>query len=251
MKKLRVIARLDVKNDHVIKGIHLEGLRKVGLPEELSCKYYDHGIDEILFMDAVASLYERNNLFHIIEKASEEVFVPITIGGGLRSLPDIEAALRAGADKVAIDTQAIKTPGLIREAAHVYGSQCIVGSIEAKRRNDTWEAYTDNGREATGVQVLDWVIELEQLGAGEILLTSVDRDGTKKGLDTELAAEVCKRVNIPVVLSGGVGKTKDLVKTCKTVALDGVALASVLHYDKMSIRDAKSSLQKVGIEVRL
>ncbi len=250
MKKLRIIARLDVKNDHVIKGIHLEGLRKVGLPEELSCQYYDQGIDEILFMDAVASLYERNNLFHIIEKASEEVFVPITIGGGLRSLPDIEAALRSGADKVAINTQAIKTPGLIREAAHVYGSQCIVGSIEAKRRNNTWEAYIDNGREATGIDVLEWVTELEKLGAGEILLTSVDRDGTKKGLDTELADEVCKRVNIPVVLSGGVGKTRDLVKTCKTVPLDGVALASVLHYNKMTIEEAKSSLHKAGIEVR-
>jgi cyclase len=251
MKKLRLIARLDVKNDHVIKGIHLEGLRKVGDPQEFARRYYQAGVDEILFMDAVASLYERNNLFHIINRACEEVFIPITIGGGIRSLHDIEAALASGADKVALNTQAIKTPGLIREASHVYGSQCIVASIEAKRKSTGWEAYTDNGREATGRCVLEWVEELEELGAGEILVTSIDKEGTQKGFDIALAKEILSRVNIPVVFSGGAGKTSHLSALCEQAPVDGIAIASVLHYDKLEVRDIKEHLRDSGTEVRL
>lgn len=251
MKKLRVVARLDVKNDHVIKGIHLEGLRKVGRPGELSKRYYAAGIDEVLFMDAVASLYERNNLFGMIEKACEEVFVPMTLGGGIRKLRDIDAALKAGADKVALNTQAIKTPGIIREAAHVYGSQCIVASIEAKRRKNGWEAYVDNGREATGVNVLQWAQELEKLGAGEILLTSIDCEGTSKGMAVELATRVCELVNIPVVLSGGAGTTDHVVQAGAIAQLDAIAFASVLHYEKLSVDNIKQALCGAGRETRL
>lgn len=162
-KKTRIIARIDVKNEFVIKGIHLEGLRKVGDPIELARKYYQAGIDEILFMDAVASLYGRNNLFHIIEMACREVFIPITIGGGIRSIDDIDKALKSGADKISLNTQAIKEPALISRAAEIYGSQCVVASIEAKKRNGWWEAYVDNGREETGINVVEWAMELERL----------------------------------------------------------------------------------------
>ncbi len=161
-----MIARLDIKNDFVIKGIHLEGLRKVGNPNELARKYYEEGIDEILFMDAVASLYERNNIFPTIERACKEVFIPITVAGGIRSIQDIAAALKAGADKIGINTQAIKTPNIITEASRIYGSQCIVGSIEAKRKGNCWEAYIDNGREETGIDAVEWACRLEELGAG-------------------------------------------------------------------------------------
>lgn len=251
MKKLRLIARLDVKNDHVIKGIHLEGLRKVGDPQELTRRYYDAGIDEILFMDAVASLYQRNNLFHIINRASEEAFIPITIGGGIRSLEDIDAALRAGADKVALNTQATKTPRLIQEASRVYGSQCIVASIEAKQKGDGWEAYTDNGREATGRCVLSWAQELQDLGAGEILVTSIDKEGTQRGFDTALANKVAELVNIPVVISGGAGKPRHLSALCEKASVDAIAVAAILHYDKHGVAELKQHLQHSGTEVRL
>jgi cyclase len=173
MSKSRLIARIDVKNEFVIKGIHLEGLRKVGDPIDLANNYYQDGIDEIIFMDAVASLYGRNNLFHIIEEACKKVFVPITIGGGIRCINDIELALKSGADKISLNTQAIKTPSIITEASRIYGSQCIIGSIEAKRKGNSWEAYVDNGREETGIDAIDWACKLEQLGAGELMITSI------------------------------------------------------------------------------
>lgn len=251
MKKLRMVARIDVKNEFVIKGIHLEGLRKVGNPNELAKKYYELGIDEILFMDVVASLYQRHNLFHIIEKACEEVFIPITIGGGIRSISDIDAALKSGADKISINTQAIKTPSLITEASEKYGRQCVVGSIEAKRKSNHWEAYMDNGRESTGKDVVEWAKELEKLGAGEILLTSIDQEGTKKGFDLALAKAVCDAVSIPVIASGGIGKPLDVSKLCSQVDVDAVAIASLLHYEKNVPEDFKTELHRHQIAVRL
>jgi len=246
---MRIVARLDIKNAHVIKGIHLEGLRKVGAPGALAARYYREGIDEFVLMDAVASLYGRNNLFDVVEAACREVFVPLTLGGGLRSLADIERALGAGADKVAINTQAHKTPDLVREAARLFGSQCIVGSIEAKRKNGGWEAYVDNGREPTGRDALEWMARLQDQGAGEILLTSVDQEGTRRGLDTSLAARAAERAQVPVVLSGGAGTVEQIVAAAGT-GVDGIALASVLHYATVSVAQVKAALAAAGVKVR-
>lgn len=250
-KKTRIIARIDVKNEFVIKGIHLEGLRKVGDPIELARKYYQAGIDEILFMDAVASLYGRNNLFHIIEMACREVFIPITIGGGIRSIDDIDKALKSGADKISLNTQAIKEPALISRAAEIYGSQCVVASIEAKKRNGWWEAYVDNGREETGINVVEWAMELERLGAGEILLTSIDMEGTKKGFDISLIESVYKNVNIPVIVSGGAGNAGHVAELAKHVDLDAVAFASLFHYNLADVGELKKQLNEKGMNVRV
>jgi cyclase len=252
MHKTRLIARLDIKNEFVIKGIHMEGLRKVGDPVDLAKKYYHSGIDEIVFMDAVASLYERNNLFHIIEEACKEIFIPITIGGGIRSIHDIEKALKAGADKVALNTQAVKTPQLIKEASRIYGSQCIIGSIEAKRRGNHWEAFTDNGREETGIEVIGWAKKLQELGAGEILLTSVDQEGTKKGFDIDLIKNVSEGVEIPVIASGGAGSIEDVEKLISnTPHISGVAIAAIIHYNLCSVEGIKKHMQLQNIHMRI
>jgi cyclase len=251
MHKIRLIARLDVKNEYVIKGIHLEGLRKVGNPNELAKKYYEAGIDEIVFMDAVASLYERNNLFHIIEKACKEVFIPITIGGGIRSIHDIEKALKAGADKIALNTQAIKTPNLIKEASRIYGSQCIIGSIETKRRGNLWEAYTDNGREETGINAVDWARQLEDLGAGELMITSIDQEGTKKGFDEAFAYQVTSKVSIPVIVSGGAGNMNHIKTLCENTQASAVAIASIIHYNTLTIPEIKTFMHQNSIKVRI
>jgi cyclase len=241
---MRVIARLDVKNNFVIKGIHLEGLRKVGDPNQLAKAYYEAGIDEILFIDAVASLYNRNNLFDVIKKASEEVFVPITIGGGLRNLSDIEQALDAGADKVALNTAAIREPDLIEKVAKQYGSQCVVASVQAKRTPSGWEAYIETGREKTGVQVLDWVKRLQDLGAGEILLTSVDQEGTKSGFDLPLVRAVNESVSIPVLVSGGYGQPKHIQELLEVTEPSGICFASVLHYKMTSVMELRKTIDQ-------
>ena len=241
---MRVIARLDIKNEFVIKGIHLEGLRKVGDPCALAKLYYETGIDEVLFMDALASLYDRNNLFHIIEAACREVFIPITIGGGIRSLADIDQALKSGADKVAINTGAVNNPVIIREASLRYGSQAVVASIEAKRNGDTWSAYVDNGREPTGKSVLEWAQELEQLGAGELIVTSVDQEGTKKGFDIDLVEQVNNALTIPVIACGGLGNLNHLKDLLNRVTPSAVACASVLHYKLHDVAAIKEVTRK-------
>ena len=252
MKKIRVVARIDVKNEFAIKGIHLEGLRKVGDPNELALKYYQAGVDEIIFMDAVAAYYDRNNLSEIIKSACKDVFVPITVGGGIRTIEDIQTALNSGADKIAINTKAIRCPEFIQEAASIFGAQCIVVSIEAKKISDgKWEAYIENGREPTGYDVLDWVKEVEKLGAGEILLTSIDADGTKKGYDYDLCREVVRLVSLPVIASGGAGNVKHISKLIEESKVDAVAIASMLHYNIASIKDVKSAMISSDIRVRL
>ncbi len=236
---MRVIARLDIKNEYVIKGIHLEGLRKVGEPHERAVHYYKQGVDEIIFMDAVASLYGRNNLFHIIKRVTNDIFVPITLGGGLRNLKDIQQALYSGADKVSINTEAIKRPEFISEASGRFGSQCIVGSIEAKKNDNNWEAYVDNGRERTGVDVLMWARKLQELGAGEILLTSIDCEGTQKGFDIDLIKQVSDVVSIPVIACGGMGDIKHITSLVNQVKPSAIAVASAIHYEKISINTIK------------
>ena len=253
MNKTRIIARVDVKNEFAIKGIHLEGLRKVGDPNELAKQYYQDGIDEIIFMDAVAAYYDRNSLTHIIERACKDVFVPITVGGGIRKISDIQIALNAGADKTAINTKAVRDPNFIKEASEVFGSQCIVSSIDAlKIGPDSWEVYIDNGREPTGLDVIEWAQKVEYLGAGEIMLTSIDKEGTKKGFDIELNKRVSESVSIPIISSGGAGKGLDVANVIDNAEIDAVAIASLFHYKIETVESLKKLLfNERKIQVRL
>ena len=252
MNKIRIIARIDIKNEYVIKGIHLEGLRKVGNPNELAKKYYEQGIDEIVFMDAVAAYYDRNSLSDIIKQACKDVFIPITVGGGIRKIEDIQTALNSGADKVAINTKAIHDPNFIKESSEIFGSQCIVSSIVAKKITENkWEAYIDNGREPTGKDVIEWAKEVEKLGAGEIMLTSIDKEGTKKGFDIELNQAVSAAVSIPIISSGGMKSSNDAINLLKASKIDAIATASTLHYDLESIQGIKKNLINNDIKVRV
>lgn len=240
--KPRIIARLDIKNDDVIKGIHLEGLRKVGSPITLAKKYYAQNIDEIIFMDAVASLYRRNSIYETIAMACKEIFVPVTIGGGIRTLEDIKRAMSTGADKVAVNTAFIENPTLIKKFSNLYGSQAIVGSIEAKQKGNSWEAYICNGKEPTGIDVIEWAKELEDKGVGELLITSIDQEGTKRGLDFELYNEVSKVVSIPIIASGGIGQPKHILQLSSVLNISAFALASILHYNSYTIDEIKNLL---------
>ena len=252
MNKIRIIARLDVKNEFVIKGIHLEGLRKIGDPNKLAKKYYEDGADEIIFMDAVAAYYDRNSLSHIVAKACEDIFIPITVGGGIRTLEDIQNALNSGADKVAINTKAIQYPDFLTQASRVFGSQCIVSSIVAKKiASKKWEAYIDNGREPTGLDAIEWARKVEELGAGEIMLTSLDMEGTKKGFDIELYQAIQDIVSIPIIASGGMGKADDAIELLINSKVDAIATASVIHYNLDSITNIKKSFIENNIKVRV
>jgi imidazole glycerol-phosphate synthase subunit HisF len=249
---IRLIARLDVKGPNLIKGVHLEGLRVVGKPNEHARRYYEAGIDELIYMDIVASLYNRNNLVDVVHEATRDVFVPMTVGGGVRSIDDAITLLRAGADKVAINTAAVRRPELITELAERLGAQCVVLSIEAKRIGPgRWEAYTDNGRERTGLDVVEWAKRAASLGAGEILLTSVDQEGTRKGFDVALVRAVSTAVGIPVIASGGMGTPEHLVEVVRDGAADAVAIADMLHYGRLSLADIRRTAHDRGVAVRL
>lgn len=246
----RVIARLDIKGPNLVKGIHLEGLRVIGDPAEHAVRYYREGADELLYIDIVASLYERNNLVEVVSRTASEIFVPLTVGGGVRKVEDFTQLLRAGADKVAINTAAIRRPELIGEASRMFGSQCVVLSIEAKRRpQGGWEAYTDNGRERTGLDVLEWARRAVDLGAGEVLLTSVDAEGTRKGFDLELVRALGPVLPVPVIACGGAGSIEHVADGIDQGA-DAVAVASLLHYKTESIGSLKAGLAARGIVVR-
>lgn len=251
MRNVRVIARLDVKGPNLIKGIQLEGLRVVGKPLDFAQKYYQQGIDEIIYMDSVASLYGRNNLSDVVAETSRNIFIPVTVGGGIRSVDDAWNLFKSGADKVAINTAAIKNPELISDIAARFGNQAVVVSIEAKKvGSGRWECYVDNGREKTGVDVLDWAKQVETLGAGEILLTSVEQEGTQKGFDLELVAAVSNLVKIPVIASGGMGTLNHFEECVLDARADAVAIAHVLHYDKVSVNDIKKFAIEKEIPVR-
>lgn len=250
MRNVRLIARLDVKAPNLVKGIQLEGLRKLGDPNDFAHRYYRHGIDEIFYEDIVASLYERNSLLDLIEKTTNDIFVPITVGGGIRSVQDVDAALRAGADKVSINTAAIKNPGLITDVAQRFGSQCMVLSIQAKRIGTGWEAYYDNGREHSHLNVIEWAKKGQELGAGEIILTSVDMEGTAKGFDILLIKAVTDAVTIPVIASGGMGKLDDIEEAVKNGHADAIAMAYVLHYGYYEVEDVRRHCLEHDIPVR-
>lgn len=251
MSNVRIIARLDVKGPNLIKGVHLEGLRVIGSPHEYARRYYREGADELVYMDIVASLYGRSNLLDIVREAAQDVFIPMTVGGGVRSVDDAHALLRAGADKIAINTAAVRNPGLITEIARRFGSQCMVLSIEAKRQpNGGWEAYTDCGRERSGLDVLEWATKAVRLGAGEILLTSVDREGTRQGFDVNLVKAVTSAVNIPVIASGGMGCSEHAVDVVNAGGADAVAVADLLHYERSSVTKVREDLAAAGLKVR-
>lgn len=252
MRSLRLVARLDIKGPNLIKGVHLEGLRVVGDPQAYARKYYQSGADELVYMDIVASLYGRNSILEVVRRAAEEVFIPMTVGGGIRSVEDVRDVLRAGADKVAINTAAVRRPELVAEVARRFGSQCMVLSIEAKRVADNrWEAYTDNGRERTGLDVVDWARRGVALGAGEILLTSVDQEGTRKGFDVALVRAVTDSVQVPVIASGGMGSGEHLVGVVRDGGADAVAMADVLHYERMTMPEIRSVALAAGLPVRV
>lgn len=250
-KKMRLIARLDINNEYVIKGKYLEGLRKVGKPYELAYDYYIQGIDEIIFLDAVASLYDRNSLTDVIKRSCRDVFVPIAVGGGIRTIYDIKLALNAGADKVAINTQAIKNIGFVKQAVEIFGSQAIIGSVVAFRSSNGWEAYMDNAKHKTGRNALEWAEELQDAGVGELLLTSMNKDGLMAGFDINLIRLVSGTVNVPVIACSGAGTPQHIAEVCEKTDCDAVAVASMLHYNKSSVLDIKKHLHSLNIEVRL
>ena len=252
MSLLRLIARLDVKGGNVVKGINFEGLKVVGKAKEMAERYAEAGADEILYLDVTASLYGRNQLESLLEKTVESVFVPITVGGGIASIADARRLFNAGADKIAVNTAALKRPALINELADHFGSQAVVVSIEAKRVNGGWECYTDNGRNPVAVhdrrlQVGEWAAEVVRRGAGELLITSVDREGTRKGFDVDLIAAIAPHVPIPVTASGGCGSLEHLRSVLVDGKADAVAVASALHYGKLTfqeMREAARPLQR-------
>lgn len=251
MKNIRLIARLDIKGPNLIKGIHLEGLRVMGSPNEHAICYYLQGADELIYMDSVASLYGRNHLGEIIKAAAKNIFVPMTVGGGIRSIDDATAILRSGADKVAVNTAAVADPQLITEIARRFGSQCMVLSVEAKEvGKDRWEVYTDNGRERTNIDVITWIKKGVSMGAGEILLTSVDREGTRKGFDTALIKAVSAEVTVPIIASGGMGSIEHGIDAISIGGADAIAMADILHYKRASIVDIRLAAMKAGLGVR-
>ncbi|MDP3559143.1 MAG: imidazole glycerol phosphate synthase cyclase subunit [Legionellaceae bacterium] len=251
MHNLRIIPRLDIKGPNLIKGIHLEGLRVMGNPQEFAFRYYEAGADELIYMDSVASLYGRNSLSDIIRKTVESVFIPITVGGGIRSVDDACHILRSGADKVAINTAAIQRPALITEISRKLGSQAMVLSIEAKETAPgKWEAYTDNGRERTGLDVLEWAIQGVKLGAGEILLTSVDREGTRTGFDLELIRQISQAISVPVIASGGMGSMEHFIELAQQGLVHGISMADVLHYNRLQLKEIRTAGLKAGLAIR-
>jgi cyclase len=228
---IRIIPRLDIKGPNLVKGIHFEGLRVLGKPERFARHYYESGADELVYMDAVASLYGRNNLLDIVKRTADEIFIPLTVGGGLRSVDDIRQVLRAGADKVSVNTAAVQRPELIREASRAFGSSTILVSIEAIRRPDgTYEAYTDFGRQSTGVNALEWARRAVDLGAGELMVTSIDRDGTGQGYDLGLTRSIAEAVPVPVIAAGGAGNAGHVREVVLQGRADAVCVASLLHY---------------------
>ena len=247
----RIIANLDIKGEYLIKTIQLEGLRKIGNPNKFAIKYYNENIDEIICQDRVASLYGRNNLYEIISETSKNVFVPITAGGGVRTVNDVYCLLKAGADKVIVNSGVIKNINFLKEIINEFGSQCIVVSIEAKKiSHKKWEAFTECGRQKTSVDVIDWVKKSSDLGAGEILVTSIDNEGKKCGFDIDLINIACQNSFSPVIAAGGMWSTNHLFQLLKYTRPNAVAIAGALHYENLSIKEIKNLLKKENFIVR-
>ena len=248
----RIIPCLDVKEGRVVKGTNFVGLRDAGDPVELAAKYDLEGADELVFLDITASVEERATMREVVDKTASEVFMPLTVGGGIRTVEDVRKMLQAGADKVSFNTAAIKNPSILRECAALFGRQCTVLAVDAKRVGDNkWEVYINGGRTPTGLDVLEWVREATALGAGEILLTSMDADGTKDGYDIALTRAVSEAVSVPVIASGGAGKLEHFYEVLTEGKADAVLAASVFHYGQFRVREVKEYLRERGVEVRL
>ncbi len=247
----RIIPCLDVKDGRVVKGINFVNLKDAGDPVEQAKVYNSQGADELVFLDIAASFENRGPMLEVITNTAEQIFIPLTVGGGVRSIDDIRELLKAGADKVSINTAAVKDPGLIKESAIEFGSQCIVVAIDAKKEEeDRWKVYTTGGRTLSGLDAVEWAREVEELGAGEILLTSMDRDGTKDGYDLELTKRIVAAVNIPVIASGGAGGLDHLYQAFNATDCDAVLAASIFHYGECTIKEVKDYLKERGISVR-
>jgi len=247
----RIIPCLDVTNGRVVKGTNFVELKDAGDPVEIARRYNDEGADELTFLDITASSDNRDLILHIIEAVASKVFIPLTVGGGVRVVADIQRLLNAGADKVSINTSAVTNPQLVKDASDRYGNQCIVVAIDAKRVGDHWEIFTHGGRTATGLNAIEWAQKMEAYGAGELLLTSMDRDGTKSGFDLELTRAISDAVAIPIIASGGVGNLQHLVDGVKEGRADAVLAASIFHFGEYGIEEAKRYMKQHGIEVRL
>lgn len=248
---MRLIARLDIKGPNLIKGVHLEGLRVLGDPQAFARRYYEQGADELIYLDIVASLYGRSKLTEIVRRAAQDVFVPMTVGGGVRSVDDVRELLRAGADKVAINTAAVRNPDLIAQVSRTFGAQCMVLSIEAKRRPEGgWEVYTDCGREHSGLDAVAWARRGVELGAGEILVTSIDQEGTRRGFDVALTRAISEAVPVPVIASGGMGAFDHLLDVTRQGRADAVAVADMLHYDRTTLGALREQALGAGLPVR-
>jgi cyclase len=250
----RIIPCLDVDNGRVVKGVRFVEIRDAGDPVEIARRYDEQGADEITFLDITASSDDRETMVHVVEDVASEVFIPLTVGGGIRELEDVRRMLNAGADKVAINTAAVARPEFVREAAEHFGSQCIVVAIDAKQVFDgehpRWEIFTHGGRNATGLDVIEWARKMEDYGAGELLLTSMDRDGTRDGFDLRLTRAVCDAVDIPVIASGGVGELQHLLDGVREGHADAVLAASIFHFGEYTVNEAKAFLARHGIEIR-
>jgi imidazole glycerol-phosphate synthase subunit HisF len=247
----RVIPCLDVNAGRVVKGVNFVGLRDAGDPVEIAARYDGEGADEVCFLDITASSDERDMLLYVIEAVAERVFIPLTVGGGVRQVADVRRLLNAGADKVSINTAAVQNPQLVRDASDIVGNQCIVVAIDAKKSASGWEVYTHGGRRATGIDVVQWAQRMAAAGAGEILLTSMDRDGTRDGFDLGLTRAVADAVGVPVIASGGVGSMEHLAQGVLAGGADAVLAASVFHFGDFTVRQAKQHMKARGIEVRL
>ncbi|HZM35768.1 MAG TPA: imidazole glycerol phosphate synthase subunit HisF [Burkholderiales bacterium] len=247
----RVIPCLDVTAGRVVKGVNFVGLRDAGDPVEIAARYDEQGADELCFLDITASSDDRDILLHVIEAVAQRVFIPLTVGGGVRKVDDVRRLLNAGADKVSMNTAAVQNPQLVRDASGVVGCQCIVVAIDAKKKGDSWEVFTHGGRRPTGIDAVDWARRMQAAGAGEILLTSMDRDGTKDGFDLGLTAAVSSAVELPVIASGGVGALEHFSEGVLEGRADAVLAASVFHFGEITVRQAKEHMRSRGIEVRL
>src|SRR6267378_3579892 len=246
----RIIPCLDVDRGRVVKGIKFIGLRDAGDPVEIARRYNEQGADELTFLDITASSEERDLILHVVEEVAAQVFIPLTVGGGVRKVEDVRRLLNAGADKVSINTAAVQNPQLVADAAGRYGAQCIVVAIDAKRSGNRWEVFTHGGRRPAGLDVVEWARKMQQLGAGEILLTSMDRDGTREGFDLALTRAVADAVDVPVIASGGVGKLEHLAEGVLEGRADAVLAASIFHFGEFTVCQAKQYMAKRGIEVR-
>ena len=252
MLSKRIIPCLDVKDGRVVKGVNFVNLRDAGDPVEIAKKYSDEGADEVCFLDITASNEERKTMIDVVERTAGQVFVPLTVGGGVRTLDDVRQILLAGADKVSINTAAVKNPDFVKEAADKFGSQCIVVAIDARSVGDSkWEVFTHGGRNPTGIDAVEWAQKMEDYGAGEILITSMDKDGTKSGYDLPLTKTISRNLRIPIIASGGAGNLEHLSDGVKLGEADAVLVASIFHYGEYTIKEAKEFLSANGISVRL